>query len=303
MILVSGGAGFLGSRLVKGLAEAGHDVRVVTLPGDPGLARLDGVPCEVVEADVTDSAALAGAFDGVDTVYHLTAVIIARNNEVYERVNVGGTRNMVQGALAAGVRHFVYVSSAAAADPESSAYARSKKQGEAIVMGQQGMQYTIIRPTLIYMPGGGQEFNLFVDYLRKWPVIPFIGRGLGRKSPVRAEDVLSGLLAVAGNERSYGKVYNFSGGETVTIRELAELILDLLGERKPIVSIPLPLCRLAALVMETVMENPPLTRYAISRIEAEAALDNSQARQDLGYNPVGVRQGLPLCLGPGVQRP
>jgi len=299
MILVSGGAGFLGSKLVKGLVRAGHPVRVITLPGDPGLVRLKDAPCQVVEADVTDSQALLGAFDGVDTVYHLTAVIIAKDKQVYERVNVGGTENMVKGALAAGVRHFIYVSSAAAADPESSAYARSKKRGEEMVMSQKGMHYTIVRPTLIYMPGGGQEFNLFVDYLRKFPVVPFIGPGRGRKNPVFADDVLQGLLAAAGNEASYDKLYNFSGGETVTIRELAELILERLGRPKPIIGLPLPLCRLAARIMEAVMDDPPLTAYAISRIEADADQDNGPARRDLGFNPIGVRAGLARCFEAG----
>jgi nucleoside-diphosphate-sugar epimerase len=297
VILVTGGAGVLGSRLVLGLRARGHAVRVVTLPGDPGAARLAGAGCEIVFADVSDAASLAGAFDGVDTVFHLAAVIIADDPAVYERVNVGGVRNAVGGALRAGVRHFVYVSSAAALHPDGSAYARSKSEGERLVRAARGMRHTIVRPTLIYDRGGGQEIMLFLESLRRFPIVPFVGRGRARKSPVHADDVVKGLVAIAHNEAAHDKTYAFSGGETITIRELAELLLAVHGERKPFVPVPVPLCRLAASALARVMRDPPLTQYGISRIVEDAALDNSAARAELGYDPIGVREGLARCYG------
>jgi nucleoside-diphosphate-sugar epimerase len=65
-----------------------------------------------------------------------------------------------------------------------------------------------------------------------------------------------------------------------------------LGLRKPILTVPVFVCRAAAFVLEKAMDDPPLTRYGISRILHEAAFDNSPARRDLGYDPVGVREGL-----------
>ncbi|MFH1091191.1 MAG: NAD-dependent epimerase/dehydratase family protein [Pseudomonadota bacterium] len=298
MILVTGGAGFLGARLVKGLAASGRRVRVIALPRDPNLKRLGGVDCDVVEADVTDAASLEGAFDGVRTVYHLTGIIITNDPAQYRRVNVEGTGNVVQAARSAGVEHFIYVSSAAVVFPESSAYAQSKLAAENLVTGQSDMRYTIIRPTLMYGRDGGQEFMMFVDYLKKFPVVPFVGRGRGRKKPILFDDVVQGLLAVADNPRSYGQIYNFCGDETVSIRELARLILERLGRPKPILTIPIPLCRAAAWVMERTMKNPPLTTYAVSRIQVDADLDNTSARRDLGLNPLGLQEGLDRCFGP-----
>jgi NADH dehydrogenase len=292
MILVSGGAGVLGARLVKRLVDKGRRVRVLTLPRDPGAARVAGWGCDVVFGDVGDAATLAGVFDGVETVYHLAAVIIARDPSVYGRVNVEGTRNMVEGALRAGVRHFIYVSSAAVVDPASSPYARSKAEAERIVQAAAEMPSTIVRPTLIYERGGGEEFARFVESLKKYPVVPFVGRGRGRKSPVDAEDVVRGLAAIEGNPRSQGRTYNFSGGEVVTIREMARLLLRQLGLRKPILTVPVFVCRAAAFVLEKAMDDPPLTRYGISRIVADADLDNASARRDLGYSPAAFREGL-----------
>jgi len=295
-ILVTGGAGVLGSRLVAGLVADGHRVRALTLPGDPLVTRLSGVDCEIVYGDIASAASLAGLFEGVETVFHLAAVIIAPNDEVLRRINVEGTRNVVRRAAEAGARHFVYCSSAAAINPRSSVYARTKQAAEEIVRGEGRMRWTIARPTLIYERGGGQEFLLFLESLMKYPVVPFVGRGRAKKNPVLADDVVRGLRAIAGNDRTYGRIYNLSGGEEIGIADLARLMLKHQGVRKPFVHIPLPLCRVAAFALERTMSRPPLTRYAISRIEEEAALDNSSARRDLGYDPVGVREGLARCF-------
>lgn len=295
VILVTGGAGVVGSRLVRGLIARGHRVRVLALPGDPALARLGDIPCETVPADVADASSLAGACAGISTVYHLAAVILSDDPGEYQRINVNGTRNMVAEALRAGVGHFVLVSSAAAMDPASSPYARSKYETEEILKNQRQMAWTIVRPTLVYERGGGQEFMLFMAALERFPVVPFVGRGAALKNPVHSDDLVRGLAAIAGNPVTHGKTYNFSGGEAITILELACLILRHRGRQRPFVHLPLPLCRVLACLGERLLRHPPLTLYGISRIEAEANPDNSEARRDLGYNPIGVREGLQRC--------
>jgi len=295
VILVSGGAGVMGSRLVKGLVKAGNRVRALSLPGDPHVCRLENVDCEISYADITDAGTLEGAFEGVRTVYHLAAVIITHDQDIFRKINAGGTRNMVQGAVSSGVEHFIYVSSASVIFPDASAYARSKLEGERIVTSQDEMPYTIVRPTLVYEREAGQEFMMFMESLKKYPVVPFVGRGRAKKNPVFTEDVIKGLLAIAHNPKTYGKTYNFSGGEVVTIRELAHLMLKCRGLSKPFVPIPIWLCKMIALVMEKAMKKPPLTRYAISRMEQDADLDNTEARKDLVYKPIGVTEGLMRC--------
>ncbi len=156
MILISGGAGVMGKRLVAGLRERGEQVRVLDRPG----TRLDDV--DLRHCDISDEATLRGVFDGVETVYHLAAVLLTRDPTVFERVNVQGTRNMVEGAATAGVRHFVFISSASVVYPHTTPYSLSKREGERIVREQQPMNWTIVRPTLAYNEFGGEEFRMFV---------------------------------------------------------------------------------------------------------------------------------------------
>jgi NADH dehydrogenase len=292
MILVTGGAGVMGRGLVRGLLEKGHAVRVLDRPG----TRLDGLDVDLRHGDVTDPDSLRGVFDRVKTVFHLAAVLIASEPVIFERVNVGGTRNILHAARSAGVNHFIYVSSASVVYPRTTPYSRSKREGEQMVREQTGLNWTIVRPTLAYNEHGGEEFRMFMQYLRKYPIVPFIGSGKALKNPVHVDDLMRGFLSVVDNPIAYGKIYNFSGGEEISIADLARLMLKHQGDTKPFIHLPVSLCTTLASLLETRMARPPLTWNAIAGVTQDANLDNSQARQDLGYCPIGVREGLQRCF-------
>jgi nucleoside-diphosphate-sugar epimerase len=296
MALVTGAAGVMGARLVRGLLDAGWKVRALVLPGDSLRARLDGLACEIWEGDVSRPSSLRGVCVGVDTVYHLAAVIIAHDDAVFRRVNRDGTAHLVAEAARGGARHFIYVSSASVTYPLLTAYGRSKREAEDVVTAEPSFAYTIVRPTLVYDEAGGQEFLMFLHYLQRFPIVPFIGAGRARKRPVWSGDIVDGLLRLGGNPVSHGKVYNFSGGEPISIIELGRLMLRHRGGSRPFVSLPVPLCRALSLVMGVVMPRPPLTRYVIAGMVNDADLDPGLATRDLGYRPIGVREGFRRCF-------
>lgn len=295
-VLVTGAAGVMGSRLVAGLCQRGFQVRALVMPGDQLVERLAAVPCEIVHGDIRDPASLQRACAGVDTVYHLAAVIIAHEPAVFANVNRDGTVNVVRAAAEAGVRHLVYVSSASVTYPRLTLYGQSKLDAEQAVKAESRMQHTIVRPTLVYDETGGQEFRMFLDYLRRFPIVPWIGPGTAIKRPVFSGDVVEGLLAIAHNPRSYGRTYNLSGAEPVAIGELARLMLDHHGGSRPFVHLPVPLCKAASWVLGQVMSDPPLTPYTIAAMLNDADLDCQEATRDLGYQPLGVREGFRRCF-------
>jgi NADH dehydrogenase len=294
-VLVTGAAGVLGSRLVRRLAADGWQVRGLVMPGDPLRTRLAGL-AEIVEGDLQDPAALARAAAGVELVYHLAAVILSPDPTVFARVNRDGTANVVQAAVTAGARHLVYVSSASVVYPRRTLYAESKLDAERIVKNAPSLQYTIVRPTLVYDEAGGQEFRLFLDYLRRYPVVPFVGPGHAKKRPVFSGDVVEGLALIAGNARAHGKTYNLSGGEAISIAEMARLMLEHHGLKKRFLHLPVPLCRAIASGMGALWRDPPLNHYTISGLVNDADLDPGEAMRDLGYRPRGVRAGFAACF-------
>jgi nucleoside-diphosphate-sugar epimerase len=296
LALVTGAAGVMGRRLVTRLLKTGWQVRALVLPQDPLRARIESLGCELWEGDVTDAASLSGVCVGVHTVYHLAAVIISHDPSVFQRVNRAGTAHVVAQALRAGVEHFIYVSSASVVYPQRTNYAESKLEAERIVWSAPGLAYTIVRPTLVYEQGGGQELMMFLDYLRRFPIVPFIGAGGALKRPVWSEDVVDGLARLAGNARAYRKTYNFSGAERITMRDLAQLLLRHHGLKRLILPVPVPLCRLTARALGLVMKRPPLTVNAIAGVINHADLDPSEAMHDLGYHPLGVTEGFRRCF-------
>jgi nucleoside-diphosphate-sugar epimerase len=133
---------------------------------------------------------------------------------------------------------------------------------------------------------------MFLAYLKKYPFVPFIGAGRSLKRPVHCDDLTKGFLAIAGNPKSYGKTYAFSGGEAIAIRDMAKLMLKHVGQRKPFITIPIPICRIIAFFAERLQKKPILTWNAIAGVMQDADLDNSEARADLDYRPVSFREGL-----------
>jgi len=194
------------------------------------------------------------------------------------------------------VRHFVYVSSASVVYPRLTPYGQAKLDAEVTVAAERRFAYTIVRPTLVYDEAGGQEFMMFRRHLRRFPIVPFIGPGTARKRPVHADDVVDGLARIVGNPRCFGKTYNLSGPEPITLRDLGKLVLELEGAERPFLHLPLPFCRALAAVLARVIKNPPLAPYAVAGFTNDADLDCAEARADFGYAPRGVRAGLTACL-------
>jgi nucleoside-diphosphate-sugar epimerase len=299
LILVTGGAGVMGSRLVRRFCEEGKRVRVLALPNDPGLHRLEGLNCEIVYSDITDRASLAGVCDGVDCVFHLAAVIIAADPEVFERVNVGGTRNILQESINCGVKHFIFVSSISVTYPISTPYSISKTKCEEMITGQHALNWTIVRPTLVYDKNGGQEFVMFMNTLLRFPIAFLVGRGEAIKNPVFVGDLIVGFVKLPLNQNAYNKIYNFCGSEKISVYELAKLILQLRHRNLLIIPVPVWICKVIASTSKIFMTSPPLTWNGIVGLTQDANPNWSQAQNDLGYRPIGVRQGLQQIFSNG----
>jgi NADH dehydrogenase len=295
-VLVTGAAGVMGKRLVRGLSARGASVRCLVLPNDPDREALRQLGCDVVEGDLQKPDSWRHVTDGVATVYHLAAVILSHDPSVFQRVNLEGTAHLVRAAARSGVRHFVYVSSASVTYPKRTPYAESKFAAEAVVRAEGSFAYTIVRPTLVYDEQGGQEFLLFRDFLRRYPVVPFVGAGGALKRPVFSQDVIDGLLLLLENPKSHGKVYNFSGAEAISMLDLARLVLRHCGEERVFVHVPELLCRAVATLAEALMERPLITPSAIAGLTNDADLDPGEAIADLGYRPLGVHAGFERCF-------
>jgi NADH dehydrogenase len=297
MILVTGGTGVMGRRLVDTLVKKGHTVRVLALPGDPEASGLEHLPVDVFYGDITERHTLSGVMDHVDIVVHLAAVILSPcNPAIFHEVNYKGTENLISLCRGSSVNHFIYISSASVVYPQSNPYSRSKQNAEQMVKESRLPHYTIVRPTLAYEDGGAEEFWKFVQYLKSFPVVPFIGTGRALKSPVYVDDIISGLVKIPGNPVCFGKMYNFSGGEALTIMEMTKRLLRHMGKEKIIIPIPVALCILLAKLWAPLARlgnhRTTFTWQTITGMVQDAALDNHSAVKDIKYNPRPFSEGI-----------
>ncbi|MCU0608476.1 MAG: NAD(P)-dependent oxidoreductase [Chitinispirillaceae bacterium] len=295
-VLITGGTGALGSVLVSQLTRLGHTVRVLTLPGDKNAPAMQQAGIDVRFGDVSRREDLTGICDGVTTVLHCAAIILTNNPSLYTSINADGTRNMADEAVRAGVSHFIHISSASVVYPHTTPYSVSKRLGEEFVT-KSSLSWTIVRPTLICGKRGGQEFDIFLNYLERFPIVPFIGRGAALKRPVFVDDVADGLVKLACLEKGTGKIYNFSGATSISISDFARHCLVLMGnQNKPIVHVPVWSCTMAAAILKRIMKDPQLKWNVIAGITQDANLDPAEAIRDIGYKPRGVEQTLQLCF-------
>lgn len=295
-------------RLTRRLLADGRRVRALCLPGDPAAARVRALGAEAVFGDLADPASLAAALDGVRIVFHLAAVLLSPGDPgVFARVNAEGTRNLAAAAEAAGVSHFIYVSSISVAYPRGNAYARSKALGEAHVKAAR-TPWTIVRPTLAYEDGGAAEFMAFVAHVKRGRGVWLPAGGRARKRPVHVDDLAAGFAALPGNPAAFGKTYVFSGGESISLRAMAEALSAHMGRPKPVRSLPAWICFAAvgaAWIGSKATGRPPFfTWQTLTGLLQDADFPCDEARADLGYDPRPFRAGLESlaslrgCLGP-----
>lgn len=297
MVLITGAAGVVGRVLVEKLYHQGKKIRALVLPDDPCLHYIQPYVSDIVYADIRDHSRMHEICKNVRTVYHLAAVIIAKDPHDFTTINVQGTRNIINSAQKDGVSHFIYVSSASVTYPKPTPYSLSKRKCESMVV-ESSVPFTIVRPTLVYDKyEGGQEFDMFLSYLKRFPVVPFIGSGHALKRPVYVEDIIDGLVKLEGAQQSLGKIYNFSGKESIEIIEFARLCLKLSGiPGKMIIPLPVWFYHILAFLMKGIMNNPPLNWQVIAGITQDANLDPAQAVKEIGYTPCAVSGKLQYCF-------
>jgi NADH dehydrogenase len=236
-VLVTGGSGVVGEAAVRALLGRGHAVRLLARHADADARAWPETPGGGVEpraGDVTDAASLRGAADGCDAVLHLVGSVEG-DAEALQRLNVDGTRHVVEEAARAGVPHLVYVSSLGA-DRGASDYHRSKLAGEAEARRFPG-RWVVVRPGNVYGPGDGQ-ISLLLRMVRALPAIPMPGGGDEAFQPVWADDAGEALARACERDDLAGRTLEIAGEERTCIRDLLDRF-GVLTDRRP-VRVPVP---------------------------------------------------------------
>lgn len=304
--LITGGTGFIGSRLALRCLEEGRPVRVLGQENTPAEAAnrdlVEEHGAEVVLASMSDPAALTRAVEGVDTVFHLAAAQHEMNvpDEHFWDVNVGGTERLLEAAVGAGVGRFVYCSTIGVYGvpqgplDESSPcrpdniYGTTKLAAEEKVLAHADrLPVVVVRIPEVYGPGDRRLLKLFRSI--RGGSFFLIGRGDNFHHPIYVDDLVDGLLAAARAPEAVGEVVLLAGKESITTRGMTQAIARAVGRSPRRWHAPLTPFMAAATVLELTLRplgvQPPLHRRRLDFFRKSHRLNAQKAGRLLGFSP------------------
>jgi nucleoside-diphosphate-sugar epimerase len=320
-ILVTGGGGFVGGYVVERLLQRGYAVRSLGRSQQPQLAAR-GV--EVVCGDLTDSAVVTAACEGVDAVFHVAARAgVWGSWESYYGPNVIGTRNVVNACRAQGVGHLVYTSTpsvvfnrrAISGADESLPYGRdwlchyahtkAIAEAEALAANSDALKVVALRPHLIFGPGDPHLLPRVIASTAAGR-LKIVGDGASRVDVSYVGNVADAHLNAFDalqTGRGAGRAYFISQGEPVALWPWVNSILEGLGHAPLDKKVPLPVAYSVGAVCEGLWkllrrsEDPPITRFVAVELAKDHFFDISAARRDLNYEPqTSMAQALELTI-------
>jgi uncharacterized protein YbjT (DUF2867 family) len=290
MILVTGANGFVGSHVLRRLAEA-HEGPLRAMVRSRAKARtLDGL--EVVEADLTRPETLAPAVAGVSVIIH-AAAITANVKEpypgAYDAINRVGTENLVAAAKAAGVSRIVVMSGLGTKPAPKGTYMATRWGLEEAVR-KSGIAHVILQPSVLF--GDGAEFIAALSQLAKVsPVLPLIAGGRTRFQPLWIEDLVTCLVACVTGDRLLHSSVPLGGSEYATFKEVLQTICHAMHVRRLMIPLPLPVARIQARLM-ALLPNPPLTPGTLELFSFDNATDLDAVDRHFGFHPRGFREHI-----------
>jgi nucleoside-diphosphate-sugar epimerase len=304
--LVTGATGVIGPALVDRLRSAGYRVRVL-IRHSPS-PNLIAPTVEIAPGDVTDAGAVRTAAIGVDVAFHLAAKLHISNPAPqlaaeYRRVNVEGTRILVDACVEAGVERLIFFSSIAVygatqagqvVDESSptkpdTLYAATKAEAEAIVLAARRADGSplgvVLRVAATYGPRVKGNYRQLVYWLQRGWFVP-VGRGENRRTLVHYNDVVGAAMLAAEHPLSVGRIFNVTDGSIHTFREIVGEISRALQRGAPRWYIPEGVARFAARTADVVLKSlgrRTMVEPMLVKLTEDMAVDGQRIGHELGF--------------------
>lgn len=283
-IFLTGAGGFVGRHLIKKLE--GHEVTCFVRRDYEHLKNF-----RTVNGDLKFLSHIVDYVKDVDAVIHLAANLWVIDNHTMYLDNVVATKNLIEACKKNNVKGIITLSSSSANPDNLSEYGKTKLEADKLVINSK-LDYTIIKPTMIY-GDGGRGFTRIVNHIKKYPIVPIVGHGKTLMQPVYVEDVVDAIIKCLNNSKVIGKVYDLGGPKAITMNELFDAIsLRVSGRKKLKLHLPLGLIYRLNNFMHPFNKKKRMTKEGIQTFYKDSNVDISAAINDFGFNPVDLEEGL-----------
>jgi uncharacterized protein YbjT (DUF2867 family) len=278
-LLVTGGSGFLGEYVLRAATARGHEVTALAR-SRAAAAKVGWLGAQPVRGDLSKPGSLAAAFDAgrCEALLNLASLGFGHAPAI-----VGATK-------AAGIPRAVFVSTTAVTTtlPAASRQVRLAAEDE---IRESGLEWTILRPTMIYGAPGDRNLSRLLVLLRRMPVLP-VPASAGLQQPVHVADVADAVLAAAERPGTAGSTYDVAGPEPLTFEELLRAAARATGRRTRFVPVPLAPLAAAARGYELVSRHPRIRVEQLRRLAEDKAFAIDAAVRDLAYAPRSFADGI-----------
>lgn len=277
-VLVTGATGFTGSRVVPLLLQNGYRVRCLTRPTSDRLP-LSTLRVEWVTGDLSNPESLTAALRGMDALVNIASL------------GFGHADSILRSAKEAGVKRGIFISTTAIFT-QLNAGSKSVRLAAEEAIQASGLDYTILRPTMIY--GSKRDRNMWrlIRLLRVTPVMPIFGDGESLQQPIFVDDVAQAVLLALQNDITIGKSYNIAGKAPLTYNQVIETVAAALGKRVWKLHLPyMPIVRLLQFT-ERMKLRLPIKAEQVLRLNENKAFSYEEAQKEFGFSPRSFEEGI-----------
>ncbi len=283
-ILVTGATGFTGRHVLPLLVERYGSVACFVRP-KANRAAFDLPGVEIIEGDLDDYASIEAALRGKDTLISIAYLI--------GRIEQGGQRaeHLVRASRTSGVRRAVVVSSTSIFTTLAAPAKAAKIAAEQAII-ESGLDYTILRPTMIYGTAHDRNMIRLIRFLRRSPVIFVPGDGRSRQQPIHVDDVAQAIVDCLEVRATFGKAYNISGARPVTFDEVIDQTCDALKVKRLKIHLPVKPALVLAQALNGVRKKALIKEEQILRLNEDKSFDHSEAQRDFNFSPRSFVEGI-----------
>ncbi len=287
-ILLTGASGVLGTRLLESLKSYDIELRALVHKTPLKVDKVDTIIGSLDDSDILDLAT-----QGMHTVVHLAAVTHSNNAEEYLKTNWEGCRNLYESCTRNGVQRFVFMGSRASSEV-GGPYSLSKYKAEEFIK-KGPIPWVVLRPAEVYGPGSPDAINQLIQWIKKFRIVPIIGNGEYKLSPVLIDDVIPAFIKAILKSEITGEIFTFCGPEIMTFKELVDRLSRILKIRP--ISLFIPAGFMKAMISILVACGIYiLTKDQVLRLVCDKEGDNENAKKLLDYNPKALEDGLKSIL-------